>query len=362
MACKTRCSVDQMHRAVAVISDSVPWKEHLLRIADTLEKRKTQARWTERTSFLVERDTLTAAYAVRKMIESHKLSDELRQEGIIVRRHNLSGATSPGLAPKTVKNIHRMLHRAFKDAVAWDYLTFNPTEHASLPRVARNANTRPKPWTVDELAAWLQVALQDRFAALWLLAATTGMRRSELAGIRRDDLDLDSGTLRIADTRVVVDGHGQDSDGKSDASEREISVDEYTVRLLRDYLQVLEKEREAFGHAYPDHGKLMCFADGRRLHPDTVTRGFNRLVDRAGVRRIRLHDVRHTYSTMSIDAGIDPKIVSDRVGHANMNVTFQIYTHRSTGRDRSAAQAIANMIQAALPDQPDGDSDDPGGS
>lgn len=60
--------------------------------------------------------------------------------------------------------------------------------------------------------------------------------------------------------------------------------------------------------------------------------------------RIRLHDVRHTYATLALDAGIEPKIVSDRIGHANMNVTFQIYTHRSTGRDRQAADKIAGLI------------------
>jgi hypothetical protein len=141
----------------------------------------------------------------------------------------------------------------------------------------------------------------------------------------------------------------EDSDGKSDAGVREISLDPFTVRLLRDYVVTLDKERKALGKSYPDHGKLMCYEDGRRLHPGTVTRRFNRLVDRAGVRRIRLHDIRHTYSTMSLDAGIDPKIVSDRVGHANMNVTFQVHAHRFTGRDRAAAQTIADLIRAALP-------------
>ena len=101
-----------------------------------------------------------------------------------------------GLAPKTVKNVHRMLHRALSDAVAWEYLVTNPAEHASLPREQRRTSrTRPKPWTVDELTDWLRLALSDRFAAMWLLAATTGMRRSELAGMDRELLDLDARTL-----------------------------------------------------------------------------------------------------------------------------------------------------------------------
>ena len=264
------------------------------------------------------------------------------------RRGRIPQPKSAGLAPKTVKNIHRMLHRAFKDAVAWNYLTFNPTEHASLPREARSARNRPKPWTLDELAAWLRVALHDRFAGMWVLAATTGMRRSELAGVERDMLDLDQGMVAIENTRVVVKGHATDSDGKTEGSCRTISLDPFTVAALRQHVEMIDSEREAFGASYPDHGKLMCFEDGRRLHPDTVTARFNRLVDQAGVRRIRLHDVRHTYATLARDLGVNSKIVSDRLGHANESVTQQIYTHPSTGQDRPAAEMIAGLIAEAL--------------
>jgi integrase len=264
------------------------------------------------------------------------------------RRGRIPQPKSAGLAPKTVKNIHRMLHRAFKDAVAWNYLVFNPAEHASLPRDARSRHNRPKPWTLDELAAWLRVALDDRFAGMWVLAATTGLRCSELAGVERDMLDLRRGTLTVENTRVVVKGHATDSDGKTEGSRRTISLDPFTVAALRQHVEMIDREREAFGASYPDHGKLMCFADGRRPHPDTVTSRFNRLVDQAGVRRIRLHDVRHTYATLARDLGVNSKIVTDRLGHANESVTQQIYTHKSTGQDRAAAEMIAGLIAEAL--------------
>lgn len=222
------------------------------------------------------------------------------------RRGRVPADSGSGLAPKTVKNVHRLLHRAFQDAVAWGYLTLNPAEHASLPREQRRGRTRPKPWTVDELAAWLRVALSDRFAALWLLAATTGMRRSELAGADQDllALDSDAGMLTIADTRIVVNGHTVESDGKTESGVRTISLDGFTVSLLRSYLALLDREREAFGAGYSTHGKLMRYEDGRPLHADTITRRFNRLVDLAGVRRIRLHDIRHTYGTLSQMRGV----------------------------------------------------------
>ena len=176
------------------------------------------------------------------------------------------------------------------------------------------------------------MAVEDRDAGIWVLAATTGMRRSELAGAERDLLDLDDATLEIGDTRVVVDGKAEESDGKTESGRRTISLDPLTVAYLRRHLAMLDAEREAFGDSYHDSGKLVCHPDGRPVHPDTITDRFNRLVDRAGVKRIRLHDVRHTYATISLDAGVDPKIVADRIGHANMAYTLSIYTHRSTGQ------------------------------
>jgi integrase len=150
---------------------------------------------------------------------------------------------------------------------------------------------------VDELTTWLRVALSDRFAAMWLLAAKT---RNPALGVGRRG----SGAAR---------------------PRPEISLDPYTVELLRAYLAVLDTEREAFGAEYDtSHRKLMRYEDGRRLHADTITRRCNRLVDLAGVRRIRLHDIRHTYATLSLDSGVHATIVSDRIGHAHEGITVQI--------------------------------------
>jgi integrase len=269
----------------------------------------------------------------------------VRKAGTRFRTGRVPVAKSSGLAPKTVKNVHRMLHLAFSHAVAWRYLEYNPAEHASLPRESRKGTRqRGTTWTPEELATWLNVAVTDRDAGIWVLAATTGMRRSELAGAERQFVDLERAVLEIGDTRVVVDGRADESDGKTPSGRRVISLDPLTVFYLRRHLAMLADERETFGESYQDSGLLACHPDGRPVHPDTITARFNRLVGRAGVPRIRLHDVRHTYATMSLDAGVDPKIVSDRIGHANMAYTLAIYTHPSTGKDRDAAGKVAGMI------------------
>jgi integrase len=259
------------------------------------------------------------------------------------RRGRLPVVHGNGLEVKTVLNVHRMLHRALSDAVAWRYLSYNPAVHAALPRVKRRSGPAGAAWTIEQLTAWLAVALEDRFAGIWVLAASTGMRRSELAGVERRLLDLDEAVLTIADTRVVVAGHAVDSDGKTTATRRTIALDPFTVERLRPNLANLDHEAATVAD-YPDHGLIVCHPDGRLLHPDTITHRFNSLVDKASVPRIRLHDVRHTYATLALDAGVDPKILADRLGHASMAYTLQIYTHRSTGKDRSAAEKVAGLL------------------
>jgi integrase len=259
---------------------------------------------------------------------------------------------SPGLSAKTVRNVHVVMSKALRDAVTWGYLLTNPAEHAVVPKIRKLSESRHV-WTVEELGRWLDGALEDRFAGMWVLAATTGMRRSELAGVRREMLDLEKGRLRVEGTRVVVAGRVQESDGKSAAGRRGISLDSFTCGELRKMVDVLDAERRAVGKTYPSHGLLMVNELGRPLHPDTITTHFNRLVDRTGVPRIRLHDVRHTYATLAMDAGVDPKMLSDRIGHANTAVTLQIYTHRSHGRDAGMAQALGDLIKSAVtPEQP----------
>jgi integrase len=263
-----------------------------------------------------------------------------------------------GLAPKTVRNIQNMLHLAFGAAQLWQYIDQNPTEHVTKPKVRRR---RPETWTAEQLWTFLREADSDRFRALWRLVATTGMRPSELAGAERKLLNLDAATLAVERTRVVVDGKPIDEDGKTDAGRRTVSLDAATVAIFREHLTMLDAERKEWGPSYPNHGKLFCYEDGRRIHPDTITRRFNRIVDRTGLPRITLHGVRHSYATVSIDGGVNPKVVSERIGHSSVAFTMQIYVQRTADlmRDAAAAAAIADLIQGGAAKRGDPAEPDP---
>jgi len=247
----------------------------------------------------------------------------------------------PGLEPKTVVNTHRVLHRAWEDFTAWGWVKRNVVNDAHPPRVPR---TGRKVWTVAQLQTFLRRARRDRFFALWVLEATSGIRRSELAGAHRDLLDLEAGTLAIEATRVSVDGKVVESDGKTENARRVLALDPFTLAALRSHVDMLERERAEFGPDYRGSGLLFCWEDGRPLHPDTITRRFKKLAASAGLPEIDLHDVRHNYATVGRDAKIDWKTLSKRIGHSDVAFTMKQYVQTDLAADRQVANTLAELI------------------
>jgi integrase len=148
------------------------------------------------------------------------------------------------------------------------------------------------------------------------------------------------------DTRVVVRGIPTDSDGKSDDSCRTLALDPITVDALRDYIAEWDATKHEFGH----HGQyLFCHPDGTPIHPDTITDWFSRLSWEAGLPPIRLHDVRHSYATAALQAGVPVKVVSERLGHASVAFTQDTYMHVIPGMDELGAQIAATAILGTKP-------------
>jgi integrase len=248
---------------------------------------------------------------------------------------------SPGLEPKTVVNTHRMLHRAWEDFTVWGWAKRNVVADAHPPRVPRKGR---RVWTVGQLQTFLQRSRSDRFFALWVLEVTSGMRRCELAGARRDLLDLDAGTLEIEATRVVVDGKVIESDGKTENAQHTLALDPFTLAVLKVHVEMLDQERKDFGPDYHDHGVLFCWENGKPPHPDTITRRFKKLASKAGLPEIDLHDVRHSYATAGRNAKIDWKALSKRIGHADVAFTMKQYVQTDLDADREVANTLATLI------------------
>ncbi|WP_445169273.1 tyrosine-type recombinase/integrase [Mycolicibacterium sp. Dal123E01] len=262
-----------------------------------------------------------------------------------------------GLAPKTIRNIHAFLHRALRDAVAWKYRTDNPASNVKPPRQPR---TRRLVWDTAEIQTFLASVRHDRFAALFLLELTTGIRRGQICGLKWPAVDLDAGTITVHDNRVVVGGQARDkAGGKTHNADQMISIDRVTAAALRQWRDVQDSERDFFGTDYPQTGYVFTYQDGRPLHPDTIRQRFDRLSAAAGLPRITFHDLRHSYATGALRAGVSPKVVSERIGHANVGFFLETYAHVLGNDDREAAEQAAGFLLGDAWGSDGADSDDP---
>ena len=199
-------------------------------------------------------------------------------------------------------------------------------------------------WTASELRRFLACVQGDRLYAAWQLVALTGMRRGEALGLRWADLDLDGGWLSVRQTFVVVDNHIQVSRPKTARGCRRIALDHATIAALRAHHTAQAAERLAAGPAWPNTDLVFTCEDGTPLHPEHFRRQFDRHVARAGLPRIRLHDLRHTHATLALQAGVHPKVVSERLGHSTVAMTMDVYSYAVPALQQDAATTIANLL------------------
>jgi integrase len=180
---------------------------------------------------------------------------------------------------------------------------------------------------------------------LFLLELTTGIRRGQVCGLKWTSVDLDAGEITVHDNRVVVGGHARyKAGGKTKNADQTIALDKETVAALRTWRDSQDRERDVFGSDYHPGNYVFTFEDGRPPHPDSIRQRFDRLAAAAGLSRITFHDLRHSYATGALKAGISPKVVSDRIGHANVGFFLQTYAHVLGNDDRDAAEQAAAFL------------------
>jgi integrase len=245
------------------------------------------------------------------------------------------------LSPKSVRHTHGALRKALGDAKRRGYVVRNVAEDATPP-----APKRPEleVWTAGQLRTFLASVEDDRLYALWLLLATTGMRRGEALGLRWDDVDLDAGTVTVRRNRTLVRGRVVVQDTKTDQGRRRIALDPETAGALRRHRVRQLEERMAASSAWQDTGALFVREDGAEPHPNRVSRWFGDHATAAGLPTIRLHDLRHTYATVALSSGEPITVVSRRLGHATVSITLDVYSHVLPTDDRDTASRVATAI------------------
>jgi integrase len=251
-----------------------------------------------------------------------------------------------GLSPTTVRRVHATIHKALADGVRWGRLPRNLADQADPPRAPV---AEMSIWTPAQLRAFLESVHSDRLFAAWLLAATTGMRRGEILGLRWADIDMDSASATIRQIRTVAQYQVVTGSPKTDKGTRTVALDQATVTALQAHRVAQMDERRAFGLAYQETGDLVFTReDGSPIHPERFSSWFRQRCRRSGLPLVRLHDVRHSYVTALLAAGVSLKVVSQRVGHASPMVTMTIYQHVLPSDDRAAAAIGATAILGDL--------------
>jgi integrase len=251
-----------------------------------------------------------------------------------------------GLSPMTIHHVHSCLHKACRDAVRWGHISRNPLDAADPPRKKGDGTREMQTWTKEQLKAFLASVADERLSPLWHTIAMTGMRRGEALGLRWSDVDLENGRLSVRRALVPTNREVVVSEPKTVKGRRVIALDPTTVEALKAQAARQLDEQNDWGEAWIDSGLVFTQENGAALDPESVTRYFRRAVKLSLLPSIRLHDLRHTHATLALQAGIHPKVVSERLGHATVSITLDTYSHAIPAMQEEAASLIAGLVFA----------------
>ncbi len=252
-----------------------------------------------------------------------------------------------GLAPNTIIRVHTTLRRCLRDAADWGFVTRNVADSAHPPRVKNKQAMRV--WSTEQTRTFLAHVQTERLYPMWLLFATTGMRRGEVLGLRWDAIDIKTGTLEVRQTLVPLGKDTALSEPRTAAGRRSIDLDPATVAALRLWRETQTAERWRWKELWTDTGLVFTKENGLPYHPQHVTKMFKRRAELAGLPVIPLHSLRHSWATAALRAGENAKVVQQQLGHASVSITLDVYAAVMPGDRRDTVERVAAlMVPAAL--------------
>lgn len=235
-----------------------------------------------------------------------------------------------GLSATTVGCFHSVLHKALETAVRWNLILRNPCGLVSPPRRKR---FEIQPLSLEQIHRLLAAAREYRQEALFILALATGMRRGELLALKWQDLDLEKGIVQVRRilTRIPskLPGKGfEEAEPKTEKGRRSIVLPAFTVEVLKQHRLRQREAKLKAGPAWQDHDYVFCTSVGTHLNPTKdVLDVLKSLLEEAGLPHIRFHDLRHSCATMLLGKKVHPKIVQEILGHSQISMTMDIYSH-----------------------------------
>ncbi|MCZ2805748.1 site-specific integrase [Modestobacter sp. VKM Ac-2983] len=246
-----------------------------------------------------------------------------------------------GLAPSTVRTIYTVLRAALDITVRDGLLGRNPAAAVRRPAVERQDAAF---LTVDDAHRLLDSMRGERLEPLFRLMLATGLRRGEALGLHWSDVDLDGGTLRVRWTLTRTSKGLQLGEPKTEKSRRSVPLPRSTVAALRAHRQQQATEQLAAGEAWRDSDLLFTTEVGTPLEPRNVLRRFETLAERAGLRDVHLHTLRHSAASFLLAAGTHTKVVQEHLGHSSYAITADIYSHVAPEQRREAADRLDEAL------------------
>ena len=235
-----------------------------------------------------------------------------------------------GLSAKTVRNINQVISSAMDFAVAQKIIPENPCKAVALPKVEhKEMQTIP----AEQLQAFLQEAKATGVYEMYYIELATGLRRGELLGLKWTDIDWNNGIIKIRRQVARVDGQIVEAPLKTKNSYRTVTISQQAIEVLK---QQEEKTNDEYVFPSPNGGPIS---------PDSVNNMLKRVLARAGIPKVRFHDLRHTFATIALQNGVDIKTVSGMLGHFSAGFTLDTYAHVTTAAQKEAADTMGQVLQ-----------------
>ncbi|MBE3586525.1 MAG: tyrosine-type recombinase/integrase [Thermoanaerobacter sp.] len=246
-----------------------------------------------------------------------------------------------GLSPKTVHQLHRIIHRALEVTVKWQLLGRNVADAVEPPKCK---DYEARVYDEKDVERLLSAAEGTRMYAPILLTLATGLRRGELLGLRWEDVDFKKHTITVNQTLYKTSAGLEIKTPKTKKSRRTITLPASVVDELKRHKANQAKEKLQAGEFYTDHGLVFCREDGSPWNPRSFSRDYRDLLKKHNLPLIRFHDLRHTHASILLRQGVHPKVVSERLGHSQIGITLDIYSHILPGIQEEVAKQLDENI------------------
>ena len=234
-----------------------------------------------------------------------------------------------GLSTKTVRNINQVISSAMDFAVAQKIIPENPCKAVALPKVEhKEMQTIP----AEQLQVFLQEAKATGVYEMYYIELATGLRRGELLGLKWTDIDWKNGIIKVRRQVARVDGQIVEAPLKTKNSYRAVTISQQAIDVLKT-----QKEKTNDQYVFPS-------PNGGPISPDSVNNMLKRVLARAGIPKVRFHDLRHTFATIALQNGVDIKTVSGMLGHFSAGFTLDTYAHVTTAAQKEAVDTMGNVL------------------